>query len=145
MVVWVGLFYAFNDLAENWSYPAILVLGAFVAGLAPEGCGAKTFPVLSVLLSVDRVQVRDFSLMIQSVGMTSACIFILGHLATTWCAFNPLLWSVQLCLAGLVMGVPTLLMLPVFITQALFLSLIITFCRSLLEKSRLSRFWIWHH
>jgi uncharacterized protein len=80
LVVWVFLLVNFNDLAflgSHWHYPAIMVLGAFVAGLTPEGGCAVAFPVLSVFSSVDRVLARDFSLMIQSIGMTSASIFIL--------------------------------------------------------------------
>jgi hypothetical protein len=82
LVVWGFLFANFNDFAflgSHWHYPAIMALGAFVAGLTPEGGGAVAFPVLSVFFSVDRVLARDFSLMIQSIGMTSASIFVLTN------------------------------------------------------------------
>lgn len=36
-----------------------MVLGAFVAGLTPEGGGAVAFPVLSVFFNIDRVLARD--------------------------------------------------------------------------------------
>lgn len=130
LLVWVALFVAFNDaafLAEHWYYPAIMVLGAFVAGLTPEGGGAVAFPVLSVFLSIDRVLARDFSLMIQSIGMTSASIFILTNPVNNRAAFNPLLWFVPVCFAGFVAGMLTLQAIPVYIIQALFLSLITTF------------------
>lgn len=130
MLVWGGLFWAFNDflyLAEHWYYPAIMVLGAFVAGLTPEGGGAVAFPVLSVFLSIDRVLARDFSLMIQSIGMTSASIFILTSRATVLRSFRPMLWFIPVSFGGFVVGMLTLQHIPVFIIQALFLSLITTF------------------
>ena len=77
LCLWAWLFWNFNSLeflAEHWYYPAVMVLGAFVAGLTPEGGGAVAFPVLSVFFQIDRVLARDFSLMIQSVGMTSASV-----------------------------------------------------------------------
>ena len=80
LLLWAVLFYSFNDLAflaEQWFYPAIMVVGAFVAGSTPEGGGAVAFPVLNIFLQIDRVMARDFSLMIQSIGMTSASVFIL--------------------------------------------------------------------
>ena len=80
LCLWVALFAAFDSipfLIAHWYYAAMMVAGAFVAGFTPEGGGAVAFPVLNVFLHVDRVLARDFSMMIQSVGMTSASIFIL--------------------------------------------------------------------
>ena len=72
-----GLYNNVQFLVEHWYYPVTMVVGAFVAGSTPEGGGAVAFPVLSIFLNIDRVLARDFSMMIQSVGMTSASIFIL--------------------------------------------------------------------
>lgn len=130
LCVWVGLFSQFNTLAflqEHWYYPAVMVVGAFVAGLTPEGGGAVAFPVLNVFLNIDRVLARDFSLMIQSIGMTSASIFILTHRDTIVQNFKPMLWFVPVCFTGFVIGMLTLQTIPVYIIQALFLSLITTF------------------
>ena len=130
LIVWVGLFLSFNDfefLASHWHYPAIMVLGAFVAGLTPEGGGAVAFPVLSVFFNVDRVLARDFSLMIQSIGMTSASIYILTNKANSLRAYRPLLWFIPVAFVGFVLGMLLLQAIPVFIIQALFLSLITTF------------------
>lgn len=130
MIIWALLFAAFNSLtflAEHWYYPAIMVLGAFVAGLTPEGGGAVAFPVLSVFLDVKREMARDFSLMIQSVGMTSASIWILSRRGHHLPAYKPVLWFVPVSFAGFVAGMWTLQTIPVFIIQALFLSLILTF------------------
>ena len=73
--LWVLLFVNFDSVGfwlAHWYYAAMMVAGAFVAGFTPEGGGAVAFPVLNVFLHVDRVLARDFSMMIQSVGMTSA-------------------------------------------------------------------------
>lgn len=130
MVVWVVLFSAsvdFSFLIAHWFYPAVMVLGAFVAGLTPEGGGAVAFPILSVFFNIDRVLARDFSLMIQSIGMTSASLFILTHRDTVLSRFKPMLVFIPVAFAGFVLGMHTLQNLPVFIIQALFLSLITTF------------------
>ena len=55
MVTWVGLFVTYNNLAflaENWFYPVIMVLGAFVAGVTPEGGGVVAFPVLNIFIGI---------------------------------------------------------------------------------------------
>lgn len=130
MILWVALFAAFNSipfLIDHWYYPAIMVLGAFVAGLTPEGGGAVAFPVLSVFLNIDRSMARDFSLMIQSVGMTSASIWILSRKDAVLSAYTPVLWFVPVSFAGFVFGMTMLQGIPVYIIQALFLSLIMTF------------------
>lgn len=129
LVVWGVLFYLYNDLqflTEHWYYPAIMVVGAFVAGVTPEGGGAVAFPVLNIFLSIDRVMARDFSLMIQSIGMTSASIFILSH-APRWQIYKPVLLMIPICFAGFVFGMSFVQTLPVYIIQALFLSLITAF------------------
>ena len=85
LTAWVVLFCAFDSirfLVAHWYYAAMMVAGAFVAGFTPEGGGAVAFPVLNVFLHVDRVLARDFSMMIQSVGMTSASVFILSSQRT---------------------------------------------------------------
>lgn len=130
MMVWVALFATLNSipfLVEHWYYPAIMVLGAFVAGLTPEGGGAVAFPALSVFLDIDRGMARDFSLMIQSVGMTSASIWILSRRQNRLASYAPVLWYVPVAFLGFVFGMNMMQGLPVYIIQALFLSLIMTF------------------
>lgn len=127
--LWFILFANFSSLsflAEHWYYPAIMVLGAFVAGSTPEGGGAVAFPILNIFLQIDRSMARDFSLMIQSVGMTSASIFIFAN-ASDRRVFLPLLWMIPLCFIGFVLGMWFFQTLPVYIIQALFLSLITAF------------------
>jgi uncharacterized protein len=128
--VWAVLFYQFSSipfLIEHWYYPAVMVGGAFVAGVTPEGGGAVAFPILNVFLNIPRPDARDFSLMIQSVGMTSAAIYILTRADTVLADFKPLLWWLPVAFLGFVIGMHTLQGLPVYIMQGFFLSLIMTF------------------
>ncbi|HEX4078261.1 MAG TPA: sulfite exporter TauE/SafE family protein [Rhizomicrobium sp.] len=130
LLAWVALFFRFDSftfLAGHWYYPAVMVLGAFVAGLTPMGGGAVAFPALSIFLHIDRVLARDFSMMIQSIGMTSATIFILTQKETVPKNYRPLLYFVPICFAGFVVGMITLQTIPVYLIQALFLSLTATF------------------
>jgi hypothetical protein len=67
---------------------------AFIAGFMPEGRGSVAFPVLNVFLHVDRVLARDFSMMIQSIGMTSAVISILSQKDTVVNDYKPFsIWA----------------------------------------------------
>lgn len=127
---WAWLFREYCSLEflqQHWHYPLIMVLGAFVAGLTPEGGGAVAFPVLSVFFDIDRVLARDFSLMIQSVGMTSASIFILTQAGVERKVFRTLLVMLPIVCLGFVMGMLTLQSIPVYLIQALFLSMITAF------------------
>ncbi|KAH7716817.1 Protein F26A1.8 [Aphelenchoides avenae] len=69
------------DLLERfltrWQMPLTMTVGATVAGMTSEGGGAVAFPVMTLLLGIDPIVARDFSLMIQSCGMTSATFAIL--------------------------------------------------------------------
>lgn len=130
MTVWLSLFVTYNDvqfLLDNWFYPAIMVVGAFVAGVTPEGGGVVAFPVLNIFIGIDRILARDFSLMIQSIGMTSASIFILTHSSNNIKTYKPMLWLIPVAFVGFVLGMLTLQSIPVYIIQALFLSLIAAF------------------
>jgi uncharacterized membrane protein YfcA len=130
LAAWTFFFGRLVDLsfaAEHWFYPCIMVLGGFVAGITPEGGGAVAFPMLSVFFEIDRATARDFSLMIQSVGMTSAGIYILTRPGIEPRTFLPVVRLVPVAFAGFVGGMMFLQNLPVYLLQALFLSLITTF------------------
>lgn len=53
-----------------------MVFGSFIAGATSEGGGAVAFPVLTLFLDVKPHIARDFSLLIQSVGMSAASLWI---------------------------------------------------------------------
>jgi uncharacterized membrane protein YfcA len=63
--------------ATGWFMSVTMAVGSFVAGATSEGGGAVAFPVMTLLFGIAPAVARDFSLMIQSVGMTSATATIL--------------------------------------------------------------------
>ena len=84
--VWIGWFaimlhaQAWTLFRDNWFMTATMCVGSFIAGATSEGGGAVAFPVMTLLFGIEPSVARDFSLMIQSVGMTaaSALIFCFG-------------------------------------------------------------------
>ncbi len=77
--IWLLFFTAeprWHLFAENWFMPITMAVGSFIAGSTSEGGGAVAFPVMTILFDIQPAVARDFALMIQSVGMTSAAIAI---------------------------------------------------------------------
>ncbi len=64
-------------LLTHFEMTLTMVLGSFIAGATSEGGGAVAFPVMTLLLDVPPPVARDFSHLIQSVGMTAASLTIL--------------------------------------------------------------------
>ncbi len=62
---------------ENGFMSITMAFGSFIAGATSEGGGAVAFPVMTLLFDIKPAVARDFSLMIQAVGMTAAGITIL--------------------------------------------------------------------
>ncbi|KAK5967920.1 putative membrane transporter protein, partial [Trichostrongylus colubriformis] len=60
----------------RWQMPLIMILGALVAGMTSEGGGAVAFPFMTLGLHIDPITARDFSLLMQSVGMMCAMFVI---------------------------------------------------------------------
>ncbi len=86
--LWLALFYVtwaviivsgnhFETLRNHWAIAASMLLGSYVAGSTPMGGGTVGFPILVLLFDQPANLGRDFSFAIQSIGMTSASIFIL--------------------------------------------------------------------
>ncbi len=61
-------------------YYAVLtmVFGSFIAGSSPEGSAAIAYPVFTLLLKISPPIARNFAFAIQSIGMTSASLLIIG-------------------------------------------------------------------
>jgi uncharacterized membrane protein YfcA len=57
---------------EGWVMSVTMVFGSLVAGATSEGGGAVAFPVMTLLFGIAPPVARDFSLMIQTVGMVAA-------------------------------------------------------------------------
>lgn len=64
----------FGLFASHWPMTLTMALGSFVAGATSEGGGAVAFPVMTLCFNIAPAVARDFSLAIQSVGMTCASI-----------------------------------------------------------------------
>jgi len=80
---------SWGNYAKLWEIPLTMVLGSFVAGCTPTGGSAVAFPVFTKLFNISPDDARTFGLMIQSIGMTSASLFI-------WHKRIPVLWNVVL-------------------------------------------------
>jgi uncharacterized membrane protein YfcA len=62
---------------ENWFMSVVMSLGSFIAGATSEGGGAVAFPAMTLGFGIKPHVARDFSLMIQAVGMNAAAFGIL--------------------------------------------------------------------
>ncbi len=92
----------FGLFADNWFMSVTMAFGSFIAGATSEGGGAVAFPVMTLGFNIPPSVARDFSLLIQAVGMTAASITILW---TRVPVVGPaLLWSTLGGAAGIVLG-----------------------------------------
>jgi len=64
---------------DNWFMSITMIFGSFIAGASSEGGGAVAFPVMTLIYEISPPVARNFSLAIQSVGMTTASYIILRH------------------------------------------------------------------
>ena len=62
---------------DNFFMSLTMAVGSFIAGATSEGGGAVAFPVMTLGFGIAPPVARDFSLMIQAVGMTAAGFTIL--------------------------------------------------------------------
>jgi len=88
--LWLALFYAawgwlvfvqgrWDEVREHSGIALAMALGSYVAGSTPMGGGTIGFPILVLLFDQPAQLGRDFSFAVQSIGMTSATIFILAR------------------------------------------------------------------
>ncbi len=81
LISWVWYLGSLPDvhfLARRWTAALTMVLGSFIAGSSPEGSAAISYPVFTLLLKIPPPVARNFSFAIQSIGMSSATLLILG-------------------------------------------------------------------
>jgi uncharacterized membrane protein YfcA len=101
--VWLRLVISghhWHTLKEHWGIAVAMAFGSYAAGSTPLGGGTVGFPVLVLLFHQPAALGRDFSFAIQSIGMTSASIFIL-------CRRQPLEWvMLRWTLVGSLIGTP---------------------------------------
>lgn len=109
--IWLALFYLtwltlvitgshWHTLHENWGIALAMAMGSYAAGATPMGGGTVGFPILVLLFKESAMLGRDFSFAIQSIGMTSAAIFII-------CRRQPIEWPmVRWAMLGSLIGTP---------------------------------------
>lgn len=102
-VAWVSLVYFgghWKETLEHWPIALAMSLGSYVAGSTPMGGGTVGFPVLVLLFDMPGALGRNFGLAIQSIGMVSASIYIMGlRKSVAWGLLRP-------ALAGSLIGTP---------------------------------------
>lgn len=80
LLVW-AIYMSVNDrwhlFEELWFMSLTMVFGSFIAGSSAEGGGAVAFPVMTLIFKIPPEVARNFSLAIQSIGMTTASYLIL--------------------------------------------------------------------
>jgi len=115
--LWLAVFYgawlgsvaaaeAWPMLRSHWPIALAMAAGSYVAGSTPMGGGTVGFPILVLLFDQPATLGRDFAFAIQSIGMTSASIYIL-------CRRRPLekrmlIWAMLGSLVGTPLGVALL-------------------------------------
>lgn len=100
---WLLILFLGNDwqaLAEHWGIAVAMAAGGYAAGSTPMGGGTVGFPILVLLFHESPNLGRDFSFAVQSIGMTSASIFII-------CRRQPVEWPmVRWAMLGSLIGTP---------------------------------------
>jgi uncharacterized membrane protein YfcA len=86
VVVFLGAWLAFvsgfgywTAVREHWPMSVVMILGSVVAGSTPMGGGTVAFPILVLVFNQPASNARNFALIIQALGMTSAMLFIIGR------------------------------------------------------------------
>jgi uncharacterized membrane protein YfcA len=109
--LWLAVFYGawsclvfggdrWEEARAHWPIAVAMALGSYVAGSTPMGGGTVGFPVLVLLFDMPATMGRDFSFAVQSIGMTSASIFILARR-------QPLAWAMlKGAMVGALVGTP---------------------------------------
>ena len=116
-----------NSILHYWMYPLTMVFGATLAGLTPLGGGMVAYPVLSLYFDIDPATARDFSLAIQSMGMTSASVYIMTRkkFRNDYVKYIPLFVSINFL--GFIFGSGVYASISKTIVQLFFVSFSLSF------------------
>ncbi|GAB4182989.1 MAG: hypothetical protein Fur0032_24010 [Terrimicrobiaceae bacterium] len=102
-ITWSWLVFGLGNwpvVQAHWPMALTMALGSYVAGSTPMGGGTVGFPILVLFFDLPATLGRDFSFAVQSVGMTSASIFILSRR-------QPLAWAMlKGSVSGALVGTP---------------------------------------
>jgi uncharacterized membrane protein YfcA len=104
-----------GEVVGHWQTAVAMMLGSFVAGATPMGGGTVGFPVLVLMLGEPAALGRQFSFAVQSVGMTSASIFILCSGRAL--ALRLMLWA--MASSAIVVPVASVALLPLLSESAI--------------------------
>lgn len=66
----------------EWYMTLTMVFGSLIAGASSEGGGAVAYPVMTLAFQITPEVARNFSLAIQSIGMTAASLWIVAKRIT---------------------------------------------------------------
>lgn len=90
-----------NFFEANWSMTLAMMLGSLIAGSTPLGGGVVAFPVAVLALGLSPSMGRDFTVLIQTVGMNAAAYLLMLR--------KPHLLDFTLISAFVVIGTPGVL------------------------------------
>ncbi len=120
---------------KGWPFALMMLFGSLVAGGTSEGGGAVAYPVMTLIFGLSSYIARDFSLMIQSVGMTAAAFSILY--AEIRIEMNAVVWAniggIFGCVIGVLFVAPHI---PGDLSKMLFVGVWSTFALSLFLLNR---------
>lgn len=80
-LLWFSYMFSTDSWAlflEDWYMTLTMIFGSFIAGASSEGGGAIAYPVMTLGFQISPEVARNFSLAIQSIGMTAATLWILA-------------------------------------------------------------------
>jgi len=133
--VWGVLHGGFGNASEFWGLSVAMVFGSLIAGTTPLGGGVVAFPFSSLAYDLPAVVGRDFSLLIQSVGMGVASITILmRRLDLPWAMLRVAIpTAVASALVSFFLLAPHI---PGLFVKVLFAAITLTAALVLLDQSR---------
>lgn len=89
-----------HQVVAHWPIAAAMAAGSYVAGSTPMGGGTVGFPILVLLFDQPASLGRNFSYCVQSIGMSSATVFLLANRSVIAWRF------LGLCLLGSMVSLP---------------------------------------
>ncbi|HEX4604631.1 MAG TPA: sulfite exporter TauE/SafE family protein [Candidatus Angelobacter sp.] len=101
-IVLMLIYGLFPEVLHQWPIALVMIMGSLVAGSTPMGGGAVSFPFLVLWLGVSPESARNFGLVIQALGMTSAMIFILCRRVPV--QSRALVWTIVAAAGGMFLG-----------------------------------------
>jgi uncharacterized membrane protein YfcA len=69
---------SFEIYNRQWATVITMIFGSFIGGASPEGSAAVAYPIFTLILKIAPPIARNFAFAIQSIGMTSASLLIIG-------------------------------------------------------------------